>query len=388
MANTFLTPFQAKGLYKGVIEALPVKRVNFLQSWFPVGESITEDRVLWDELTASKNTMGIFVEHDKDVPPVKLDDYSTKAAYFSYTKENVSSPSLDEITQRMAGDEPGVVDFWKNYTNNLVQQTVKAELRIQNLFEWVAAQIMLTGKYNAQSELHKKVSYDFGRTVTTTEASLNDENVLVSEVNLATLNANGGVGKRAWGSTGGTVANGVTGGPNPVLDVIQMAQVVIEYAGSVGACIMSNDAYAEFNKDLKTNYPDSADLTTDVILRTRLDILPRIKNFDSLTFRRSFPISSGEIIDIYTYDGYYHDRSTGVKTKYIPAGYVLMLPPPQTDTFKYYSRILHPKAQFQAMPRFVNHWENPKSGYEEWEIHSNFLMGVNRANSFVCWKVK
>jgi hypothetical protein len=376
--TVFLDPYQASKVLAGVIPANKVKRPNWLQTFFGNRATTEKDTINFDVEFGAKNTMGMFVSANADVTPIQLNDFGTKEFRFAYAKEGLNSPDYEEINVRQLGQAFGTVDVMANEAADLRAKLALAEQRFENLDELVARDILFYGAYTAQSEKHPKIYYNFGRTVITTETALNND--LVPEVNLATLIANGGAGKRAWGSTGGTKSI------SPVADLIQMYETAKFRAGTA-ACLMSADAYVEFNKDLTTNYKDAATTTVDVLMRAQLDILPRIKDVQGLTFKRSYPVGNGESIDIYIYDGFYHTRDGGVATKYVPDGYVLLIPPPDNG-IKVYARIQHPRAQYAAMPRWINFWENTKTGKREWEVHTAFMMGHTDIDSVVCWKVK
>jgi len=378
MATIFLDPYSASKVLSGVIPANKVKRPNWLQTFFGNVSTTELDTVNFDVEFTAKNTMGMFVEPNVDATPIQLNDFGTKQLSFAYAKEGLSSPDYEEINTRQLGQAFGTVDVMANEVLDLRSKLALSEQRFENLFELVARDILIYGAYTAESEKHHKVYYNFGRTVITTETDLNND--LVPEADLTTINANGGVGKRAWGSTGGTKS------PTPVADLVQMYETAKFRAGTA-ACLMSADAYVEFNKDLVTNYKDSSVNTLDVILRAQQDILPRIKDVQGLTFKRSFPMGNGELIDIYVYDAFYHTRAAGTKTKYVPDGYVVLIPPSENG-IKVYGRIKHPRASYAAMPRWINFWENNKTGKREWEIHTNFLMGHIDIDSVVSWKVK
>jgi hypothetical protein len=70
----------------------------------------------------------------------------------------------------------------------------------------------------------------------------------------------------------------------------------------------------------------------------------------------------------------------------MPDGWVMLLPPPATGV-KVYGRIKHPLAEYAAMPRWINTWQNDKTGKREWEIHTSFMMLHTDIDSVVAWKV-
>jgi len=401
MAITFLDPYQASKLLSGVVPANKVKRPNWLQTFFSNQSTTEKDTVNFDYEFTAKNTMGMFVLPESDVTPITLNEFGTKELRFSYAKEGLNSPDYEEINVRQLGQQFGTLDVMGNEVANIRNKLALSEQRFENLFELTATQILIYGGYQAASEKHPSIRYDFGRRVIKLPADMNSD--LMPSVNLTATavtapwdstqvimpvvptgtDANGTTytsGNKAW-----TTANIDAKTATPVKDLIKMYETAKFRAGTDSA-LMSADAYEAFNYDLTKNYSTTASLTTDLLLRTQLDLLPRIKDVQGLTFKRSFPLGNGELIDIYVYDGFYHTRSAGTATKYVPNGFVVLIPPAENGV-KVYGRIKHPRANYQAMPRWINYWEEPKTGKREWEVHTNFLMGHTDIDSVVSWKV-
>lgn len=401
MALTFLDPYQASKILSGVIPANKVKRPNWLQSYFSNVSSTEKDTVNFDVEFTAKNTMGMFVLPESDVTPITLNEFGTKELRFSYAKEGLNSPDYEEINVRQLGQQFGTLDVMGNEAANLRSKLALSEQRFENLFELTATNILLYGGYQAASEKHPTIRYDFGRTVIKTSAGINGD--LIPSINLTTTavtapwdssqvimpviatgnDATGTSitsGSKAWSNSNITAKTAT-----PIKDLVKMYETAKFRAGT-SVCLMSSDAYEGFNFDLITNYKDSSVTTLDVILRSQQDILPRVKDVQGLTYKRSFPLGNGELIDIYVYDGFYHTRTTGAATKYVPNGFVVLIPPADNGV-KVYGRIKHPRANYAAMPRWINYWEDIKTGKREWEIHTNFLMGHTDIDSVVSWKV-
>jgi len=373
MATEFMNPYTTAKLLSGVIPANKVNRPNWLQTFFGQTRTTEDKTVNFDAEFATKNVMGMYVAPDVDATPIQLPTYGHKELSFSYAKEGLNSPDYEEINTRRLGQPIGKVDVMANEIADIRAKLAIAEQRFENLFELNAANIIFTGSHTAQSEKHPKVIYNFGRTKITTAAGFNSG--YVPEVDLTTLNPGGGVGARAWTNAGST----------PVKDLITMVNTC-NRRQRVNAVVMASDAYDLFEKDLQTNYKDAATLTVSVLNRVELKVLPVVEQYESLNFRRSYPVGQGQFVDIYTYDAIYHDRTTGVATNYVPNGYAAVLPSPDAGV-KVYGRIMHPRAKYAAMPRWLNFWENPKTGKREWEVHANYLMGAIDIDSYVSWKV-
>lgn len=391
----FLSPYQLGKVLSGVIPANKVKRPNWLQTFFSRVETSVYPTVNFDFEYIHKNIMGQFVEPDADTVPVQLQDFGTREMRFAYSKEGLNSPDYEELVQRRIGQQFGTVDVLGNEAWILQQKLMYAEQRFENLFEKISSDILIYGGYSAKSELHRDIKYDFGRTVVSTAAELAGDLVPAANLTASAIykpwdssnvympvvsGVTGGNGAKAW-----TKANVTAGTSTPVKDLVKMYETAKFRAGTE-ACVMSSDAYDAFNYDVETNYKDAANMLTAVILRAERDILPRIKDVQGLTLKRSWAVGPGELVDIYVYDGLYNDRITGARTKYVPDGWCVLIPSSDNGV-KIYGRIQHPRAQYAPMPRWLNFWENTKTGKREWEYHTSFVMGHAEINSVVAWKV-
>lgn len=373
-----LTPYQTGKILTAAIESDKLPKPNLFQSMFGMVDSVETNTVNFDVQFGANNVASMFVSPKADAPQVTLQGYGHKELAFSYMKEGLAGADFDEISQRGFGQEMhGQVNVMQNYLDNLIKKTAVAEASFKNRFELTGRDLVVYGRYSSQSELHPEIIYDYGRTVITDDAGYMSG--LVPEIDLSTLDGNGGVGKRAWDSTGGTAA------PTPVKDFVKAASTC-KRKSKIRMCVMSEDVFTAFQEDLKTNYKDSFDLTKRTSDSVTIRITPEITNVHDLNYRMSYPGANGIDVDIYTYDAIIHDRKTGVAEKVMPDGYMLMIPSPEFG-YKVYGRILNLKAGFQAMPRFINSWVDPKSGQIESELHTNFVMGIPNADAFVSWKV-
>jgi len=328
--------------------------------------------VNFDREFQSNNTPAMYVAPNVDAPIIKLQGFGTTELGFAYTKEGLASPDYEEINGRQLGQEFGQVDIWANWLGNIRKKLAVTEANFETLFEVNAANLIFTATHTAQSALHPTVLYDFNRTKITTAADF--AKGYVPEVDLTTLNS-GGVGNLAW------TANGT-----PYKDIITACNTVLR-KGSIRALVMAEDAYALLEADITANYKDAATLTLDITNRIALKVLPEVEKYQDLNYRRSLPIGSGRTVDIYTYTAIYHNRTTGVETMYVPEGHFAVLPSADNG-IKRYGRIMHPGAQYEAMMRYLNTWEDPKTGTMESEIHINYLMGWRDSNQVAAWKVK
>ena len=406
MANEFLTPYSASKFLEGVEEALPKIRGTLLQDTVVPGFVLRNaNTVNIDKEFAIKNTTAMFAEPKADVTPIQLGDFSTKELSFAYIKEGWDdNDPFDALDQRMLGDQFGQVNPQANKVRRLIEKAATAEQRFQNLFEKTLASMVLYGGYEAYSEKHHRVQYDFERNVTTTYAQLSSSTSLISSVNLTTsavtapwidvstgsakvvlpvVATSGGftAGDKAW-----TRALVTAGKASPVNDLRRMYETSARWGAVPSYYIMSDDAYDAFAFDVTTNYSKEADLTLRTTAINSLPVQSDVKNIDGLTQRTSWTFTNGVTVPIYTYNAVLNNRTTGVEEAIIGSGWVVGVPS-SSYGLKVYGRILHPKAGYYAMPRFINNWSDDKAGTNEYEMHANFLVAHKKINALTAWKV-
>ena len=399
----FLGPYNTEKVLAAVIKAIPIKRPNWCQTFFMEVPPTNKMTVNFDQEYQTKNVMGTFAEPKADVSPLRLPTYGHKELTFSYAKEDIDSDDFSQLNVRQIGEQFGLVDIMRNKATRFLRKMVLAEQRFENLFEYCASQIAMFGGYKAESQYHHKVVYDFARPMVTTANDLYGVNALqlipctnltTAEVDLPNGNtipvvatditATDGTSTYTAGMKKWTKANVDAGTATPVIDFTLMVQTCNELSRA-SAVHMSDDAYQVFNHDVQKNYKDAATLIISSIHNISLDVTPILEVVKGLTFRRMWTFANGISVPIYTYNAVYHDRVTGAEVKYVGPGWVIVFP--EDGGMKVHGRIMHPKANYEAQARFINYWMNPKSGLEEWEIHTSFIMGHTIPTSLVSWKV-
>jgi hypothetical protein len=398
MANEFLSPYQTSKVLEGVLEALPKVRSNFLQTTLANGYTTrTTDTVNFDREFAVQNVSAMFVDPKADVTPIQLGDFGTTELYFAYSKEGYDEDEWETISQRQLGQAFGTVNPVANAAANLIKKAVIAEERFENLFEKTWAEIALYGGYEAYSQKHPRVRYNFGRSVTSTIAGLSAD--LISSVNLTTaavttpwgttalpvIGTSGGytAGQKAW-----TKALVTAGTATPVKDLTKMYETMSRNGSEPQYFIMQSDAWDAYSFDLFTNYKDLATTTIRTNVDVSLAIMPQVRNIDGLTFRGFHKFTNGAEVPIYSYGAKLNDRDTGEQSAIIGEGWVIGVPN-STYGKKIHGRIKHPKAGYQPLPRFINRWGGPdsKNGLYEYEIHTCFILGHTKMDALVAWKV-
>lgn len=378
MVNGFLDPYSMNKLLAGVIQANSTVRGNFLQNTF-FNDVATHnyDTINFDKEFAANVTPTPWVDAKVDADLITIQGYAHQEFGFSYLKEGLGSADYDELTYRQMGAPLGQVDLMANWLADLRKKLAVTEASFESRFELVASSLIQNGGYTAAGEKHPTMIYNFNRTKVTTDAGYLGD--YVPEIDLSTLNGNGGVGKRAWGSSGGTKA------PTPYLDTVKAVKTALRNSSDV-IVVMSEDAYDLLEADITANYKTAADTTIAVQTRIELKVLPEITPYEGVMYRRTLPLGNGRSVDIFTYTAGYNDRKTGVFSRYVPDGELWVVP--RRNGIKRYGRIKHLGARFQAMERYINTWEDAKTKAQESEIHCSFVMGWRRVDSVVRWKVK
>ena len=373
----FMDPYEVAKYLQGVIEGRKFEKRTFLQDQFGDRSTFEQDTFNVDREKDQKNVMGQYVHPKADGGYIQLPDFGSQELRAAYSKEAIQTDDFESLNQRQLGQAFGQVDVLANDANNLNKKLANALAAFDNLKEKAAADIIFLGAHTASGPKASTVVWDFDRTVVTTDADYLIG--YVPAVDLTTLDGNGGVGKRAWDSTGGTKA------PTPYLDLKKMVETARARDKTINKFIMGSTALTALEDDIKTNYAFAADLTISVMQRIELKILPTIDTYKGATYQRT--IMFGPVaVDIYTYTGAANNRQTGVEEQFMPAGYVAAIPDARYQLIRY-GRIKHRKARWQAMPIWINTWDDKRSGEIEQELHTSFLLAPWDPDALISWKV-
>lgn len=372
----FMSPYDVSKYLSGVIPGNVDVRQNWLQSFFGNRDTTEAPTINLDREFDQANVMGMYVHPKAKAGQIELPDYGTTELRPAYWKEAIQSDDFITLNQRQMGDQFGQIDVLANDARRLNQKLGLALGTKENLMELAARDLLVYGTHTATSPKHASVVWNMGRTVMTTDAQYVAG--YVPEIDLTTLNGNGGVGKRAWGSTGGTAA------PTPYKDLVKMVQTANRRRG-VAAIWMAEDAYDALEVDINANYKDAATLTLAVENRITLNVLPKYTQYQTLNYRRTLMIGNNSV-DIFSYGAVYKDRIDGTKKAFEIPGRVVCIPPAENQIVRYH-RIMHRKANWQAMPVWVNVTTDSETGEIEQTLQSNFVMACLDIDSVVSWAV-
>ena len=304
--------------------------------------------------------VAIYVDPALSAKNLRERGFSTKTYTAPYTKQKAGI-TVENIYKRAAG-EP-INSFGspaEKYAAALLSKAVTMRTLQRRLLELTASQLLLAGTYTAVSELYPTpVIVDFERNAGNT-------------MNFATLNANGGVGKRVWGSTGGTAT------VSPVDDIEEFLNLCQEH---IEVIYMSDNAWKQFQLDPKFDKAMSTIYRN--VSDSSFEIMPSQGTVQGLKVR-GILASNGTVI--LTYNGTYQHPTTGTITKYIPDGYVVGVPSSAFGTVAY-GAIQHGEAGYQSVDEFWNMWMDEEFGIPYLQFQSAPMLVHTKINSTFAVKV-
>lgn len=298
--------------------------------------------------------VSIYVDPKVSAKQMREQGFSTKTYRAPYTKQKASVTS-ENLWKRSAG-EPinNFASPSQKYLATLVAKADKMRTQHARLLEVAASELLLNGTYTASSDLYPTpVVIDFER-----KAS--------NSLNFATLNANGGTGKRVWGSTGGTAT------VSPVADLEEFLDNCQEHVDTI---YMSDNAWKQFQLDPK--FEKAVDTTVRNASQSIFEVMPKQGTIQGLKYRGMLA-SNGTAI--WTYNGTYKHPVSGVITKYIPDGYVLGVPSSAFGTVAY-GAIQHGEAGYQSVDMFWNMWMDEEFGVPYIQMQSAPMLIHTKINS-------
>jgi hypothetical protein len=377
----FATPYELNEIY-GTLEDRNYPTPTELQSNFGIMQPFETETINLDKVSPDLR-IGVFVAPDVQAKPTVARGYETKVFYPAYWKDK-TTVDFRNIRARRVGEQISVPTSNAGRIAQALQDNmVIMKAKRDRLLEWIASQILLYGSYVATSDRHPSVLVDLEPNIATDAASLNGgranrANLTATAVTLPTgstlpvINDNGGNGKRAWGSTGGTAT------VSPIEDLQQMLNAAWE---PISKIYMSDDAWLQVTKDAKFATVISTLITTTSSFL--VDLLPRQQSKEGLKLRGTI---AG--IPIWTYNAEYQatNSASSSLTKFIPAGWVVMVPDARYGV-QAYGAIQHGAADFVASEMFWNSWVEDEFGTPWLQGQSCPLFLHTKINSTVAWKV-
>jgi hypothetical protein len=377
----FATPYELNEI-AGTLVDRDIPTPTELQSNFSSVQLFETETINLDKI-APDLRIGVFVAPEMQAGVTTPRGYETKVFYPGYWKDK-TTVDFRNIRTRKAGEQISVPTSNAGRIAAALQENMAImKAKRERLLEWVASQILLYGSYVATSSKHPSVLVDLEPNIATSAATLNGgkanrANLTGTAVNLPTgstlpvINDNGGNGKRAWDSTGGTAT------VSPVTDLQAMLDAAWE---PISKIYMSDNAFKYLQADplfskIVTPFLQAASTIT-------LDLVPKQQNKEGLKLRGFLGL-----IPIYTYNAQYQavtDNSSTL-TKFLPDGWVVMVPDARYGV-QAYGAIQHGSADFVAQEIFWNSWIEDEFGHPYLQGQSAPIFMHTKVNSTVAWKV-
>lgn len=324
----------------GVVYYLTPK-VTFLSSrYFPVVQTEESEEIHFDKVT-KKLRLAPFVSPMVEGKIVKSQGYTTDSFRPAYIKDKRPFDPTKPI-KRLPGEAINGELSPEQRLDILVRNELTDQLEMLDArFEWMAAQILLTGKVIISGEDYPTKEVDFGRT--------------------AGLTTSLGGGSR-WGESG----------VNPLDDLQDWATAVNDAAGTEPIdVIMTPDVWKVFRKDPEVK---------DRLDRRRVDqtIMSMAASFQPGAAYK------GEIdgFQIYTYRGRYWDEDTSAHVSFLPDKTVIMTSS-ELQGVKAFGAIKDLKS-LKAQPYFVKSWEEEDPSVRMLLMQSAPLLVPYRVDASTC----
>lgn len=373
-------------------------RQTVLQTPFGQGQLTDQEWIIIDQIPSAKAFAAPHAHYKAQLPDWHTTQPKTVAHSFTYVKEMWTKEDLTSNFVRPAG-------MTKVTTLSQANQLAMANFNIKlalaedamlTRFELDSVSALIYGYLSPNPRFGINTYTDYFKTWQTTEADViaKTDSAELTNIDFSTLNANGGVGKRCWDTTGGT-----ENARHPVKDVLNFCRSYQTRHGVYPPQIITDRATAELLcKDWYTNYakPGST-LQNQLKFRSPDRIIEGIAQYQGLELALELPIlnlegsSNGTFVPVFTYTAFYHKRkyedANQTRTEIFPKGWILLMPLPE-KCVKYYGALPFAFTGFSATERLAIIKTDPASQeIETGELHSKPYLGFSDPHAAMAFKV-
>ena len=337
MADIFST-----NVMMGVVQSLINPPQFLLDRFFPLVQTETGEEIHFDTIVKARR-LAPFVSPLVEGKIVAGHGYRTSTFKPAYIKDkrvfDGNRAFKRSAGERIGGDMTPIQRQSAILAYELQDQMQNLERR----FEWMAAQVLTTGKVTVTGDLYPAAEVDFGR-----DSSL-------------TFAKSGG---QKWSDAG----------INPLNDLQAWALLVLKLVGAQPVdVIMDLDAWKYF-KD-------------NTVVQLRLSTQRRLGEMPPMT--QAAQISEGGVdqgtidnFNIYTYATWYIDDN-GTEQPMLPSGTVIMASP-QIQGVRAFGSIRDEMAGFQSTPYYPKSWVENDPPLRYLMMQSAPLMVPTRPNASLC----
>lgn len=339
MADTYSTDFVL-----GVLEDLTVPKSALIDAFFADIQTETSEEIHFDKLSGAKK-LAPFVSPVVQGQVVQERGFNTDTFKPAYVKPKTPLDPNRPL-RRSAGEQIGGQLSPTDREDLILASEMENHLQmIRNRQEWMASQVLQTGKVTISGEGYQTVEVDFGRSATHT----------------VTL-----TGTDLWSDTTNSV---------PLDDLQDIATLVAKDSGGVcNDILMEPDAWTAFRKHPDVKAVINYRRTTDTLVAAG-------------AIRERGLVRKGEVdgFTIWTYQDWY-ETDAGVVTPFLPSGTVLGVAG-AIEGIQAFGAIRDPKAGYMAMPYFPKVWYEDDPGRNILMTQSAPLTVPLRPDASVCYTV-
>lgn len=313
MADTYSTDF-----VMGVVQDMTVPKSALLDAFFDDIQTEESEEIHFDKLDGAKK-LAPFVSPVVQGQIVQERGFTTKTFKPAYIKPKTPLDPTRPL-RRSAGEQIGGQLSASARADLILVQEMENHLQmIRNRMEWMAAQILRTGKVTISGEGYQEVEVNFGRT--------SGHTVTLTSTDV-------------WDDAGST----------PRDDLQDWATLIAKNSGGNGQdVIMEPDAWKKFRAHADVKAVIDFRRTTDT------QVAAGAMRERGLVFRGTV-----DGFNIWTYQDWYQ-AADGTVTPFLPADTVLMVAG-AVEGVQAFGAIVDPQAGYQAMPFYPKVWYEQDPG--------------------------
>lgn len=317
-----------------------------LARFFPEISVSLQEEIFFDVLTG-KPRLAPFVSPLVEGQIVQSLGYVTKSFSPAYVKDKRVFEDGKVVRRRAGQPILAALDPMQQRLLNVAQESDDQVAMIKRRMEWMASEVLRTGKVTVSGEKYPTTLVDFGRDAALTVTLL-------------------------------TTARWNDSAPKPLDDLETWSGLIADKSGAVVTdVVMANNVWTVFRKN--ADVKEVLDKSKNFSPRTRIDIGP-----DAKVLGAAFKGQVGDF-DIWTYAESYVDDA-GVTQKYVPDDYLLMSCP-QLEGVQHHGSIKDEEAGFQPRDFFQKSWTTPDPAVRWLLLQSAPLVVPYRVNASLAAKV-
>lgn len=327
----------------------------FWLKFFPRVILSETEKIMFDEIDDNEYRLAPFVAPNVQGRPIRAKGFVTRSFRPAYVKPKHVVDPTRSLSRRAGEALLGGASRNERYEAIIADNLRRERLMIENRWEWMAAQAIITGKVVVVGEDYPSVTVDFLR-----------------DSNLTIVNS----GATLWTASTAT----------PIADIQEARQLAFTLSRApITTLIFGLHAWAAF---LQTNHPDVQALL-NVLVRGNESLFnaSNLNNGEPYVYQGSL-VGTGGIgrLDMYTYANYYEGDIDGVGIPYLDPGTVVGVGG-GIQGARCFGAILDRGAQLQTTDMYSKMWDEEDPSVTYTMTQSAPLMVPMRANNSFSMKV-